>query len=608
MGRKNKNTLGGAASGASAGAAAGPWGALAGGVLGGVLGSQNDSDAQQLAPAVPQEVVDRLYRQAQGGEVTAGELKAAQMFDKTLAQQIAAAKAARGTNPALLQRNVSRIAAEQSQNAAAQGAEIAAQERAKAMSQYLAAQQLNAGVAAQNAGFEAAADKQANNMLAGGFNALAGNLALGAQKADATKQLEAQNQKIATDSNSVKEPINTANLNLGSTEKAQQVNSAYGLGANTDLSGYGDMKITSDERQKDLIKTEDLPQNNNMGMQNMQAQQPAGQEMQAPPPPASTTAAPVVSAPPQTTAKPEASKTSNFGLTSEMLLNAQQSSKRGGNVADIQNASVTLQRGAQGPSQSEIVAMAQDAKNRESRDMFGNVTQSDAENYQANLGRWYAARDAQNAAYDKQAGEVALQNQAKDAQRVSRLNRFYTGIDTAGGAIASQYKAPEQMAASDWGSANTAHQQAFRAATGQDFRSGGAGGWGGLAATIAPQLAAQYELAQTSDEDEKTDKKKDQKSDDFNPKSFLDKLEAYSYEYKKSAEGKPGVDDERHLGVMAQDLEKAGPVGQSMVDEDETGTKVVDYGKGFSAILASQAHLNKRLEQIEKMYSKKKKD
>lgn len=93
------------------------------------------------------------------------------------------------------------------------------------------------------------------------------------------------------------------------------------------------------------------------------------------------------------------------------------------------------------------------------------------------------------------------------------------------------------------------------------------------------------------------------KVDEFNPQSFLDALKPYSYEYKKDAEG-PGVSPGRKLGVMAQDLEKAGPVGRSMVKETQNG-KQVDMGAGFGAILAAQAHLNDRLKQLESKYGKK---
>lgn len=94
------------------------------------------------------------------------------------------------------------------------------------------------------------------------------------------------------------------------------------------------------------------------------------------------------------------------------------------------------------------------------------------------------------------------------------------------------------------------------------------------------------------------------KVDQFDPKQFLNSLQAVSYEYKKDAEG-PGVGPGRRLGVMAQDLEKAGPVGRSMVKETPNG-KQVDMGAGFGAILAAQAHLNERLQALESKYGKKK--
>ncbi len=606
MGRKNKNVLGGAASGAAAGTSVMPgWGTAIGAVAGGILGSQNDSDAQQQAPVIPQDVVDRLYAQANGGAPTAGELNNSMMYDKSLAQQIAAARTQNGVNPGLLQRNVARIAAEQSQANAQSNAIVSSAERQKAMANYIQARQLNSGVEAQNLGFERNANSQANNMLGAGINSLGASFALGAQKSDAQRQIDAQNQMQGTASNSVKDPMSTSGMSLSGTDEARQINGAYGLGANTNLGSYMEpqssdyrmktdvksekMKVTSDMRQKDLVKSENLPPNNNLGMQNQNAMQPTGmppqqnqmQQGQVQPGMAGQPA-PVQQ---QAQAPAPVAPASNFGITSDMLTKAQDSSKKGGDLSDIQNQSTTLQRAAQGPSTAEITEMGNDARRRQSRDIFGNVTQSDADNYQANLGRWYAARDAQNAAYDKQAGDVTQNNQVLDAQRLNRLNRFYTGIGSGNtGVVSSQY-APKVMAAdASWGNA----QQLDNV-----YRQ-------------SPEFGARS-LRGLSDERQKTDKTAEGAAD-FNPKSFLDKLQAYSYEYKKGAEGLPGVDDGRHLSVMAQDLEKAGPVGKSMVEQDESGNKVVDYGKGFGAILASQAHLNERLSNIEKMYPKKKKE
>ena len=87
-------------------------------------------------------------------------------------------------------------------------------------------------------------------------------------------------------------------------------------------------------------------------------------------------------------------------------------------------------------------------------------------------------------------------------------------------------------------------------------------------------------------------------------KDFLDKLEAYTYEYKNKYKKDPRAGEGTHMSVMAQDLEKAGSIGKSMVQSNEEGIKQVDYAKGYGAILAAQAHLNKRLDELE---SKKKK-
>jgi hypothetical protein len=596
MGRKNKNVLGGAASGAAAGTSVMPgWGTAIGAAAGGLLGSMGDDSVSQLPPAVPQDVVNKLYQQSIGNQPTIGELKGAQMYDKNLAAQIAAAKAQRGVNPGLLSRNVNRIAAEQSQANAQNAAILAAEERNQAMAKYLQAQQMNANITAQNMGFERAADQQANNMLGAGLNSLGSSFALQAQKQDAQKQMDAQQQKIATDSNTVQEP-----LKLGSVENAQQLNNAYSLGANTDLSG---MKMMSDERQKDLVKNENLPPNNNMQMQNQNAIQPqaveGGPQVAQP-----AQATPQASAPQAATPVPQQQPAP--GITADMLQKAQKSSKGGGNVSNIQNSVNTLQRGRTGPSQEEILDMSMQAQRGQTRDIFGNVVRSDRENYAQYMGEWQAQQDALNAAYDKQQGTVNEENLAKDAQRTARLNRFYTGIDTgATNAVASQFVPKQQLADSGWGAA-----QAYQRSLGIGDQSRGTMDFvkDTVKQNSAPVMLAtgQSSMYRMSDENKKTDVKADSK--DFNPKSFLDKLQAYSYEYKEGAKSNPKAGEGRHLSVMAQDLEKAGPVGKSMVEQDQQGNKVVDYAKGFGAILASQAQLNERLSSIEKMYSKKKKE
>lgn len=95
--------------------------------------------------------------------------------------------------------------------------------------------------------------------------------------------------------------------------------------------------------------------------------------------------------------------------------------------------------------------------------------------------------------------------------------------------------------------------------------------------------------AAMSDENEK----KNKKSAKADMSGFLDALGAHKYEYKDKANGAG-----EYYSPMAQELEKH-PVGESMVVDTPEG-KMVDYGRGFGAILAAQATLNERLKRLEK--------
>lgn len=92
--------------------------------------------------------------------------------------------------------------------------------------------------------------------------------------------------------------------------------------------------------------------------------------------------------------------------------------------------------------------------------------------------------------------------------------------------------------------------------------------------------------------------KKNIKKGDDAVTAFLKSLKPYEYEYKDAIKKLPIGGKGRHVSVMAQDLEKAGPVGKRMVFDTPVG-KVVDYGKGLPAMLASLAEINRRLEKVE---------
>ena len=79
---------------------------------------------------------------------------------------------------------------------------------------------------------------------------------------------------------------------------------------------------------------------------------------------------------------------------------------------------------------------------------------------------------------------------------------------------------------------------------------------------------------------------------------FLDALTPYSYDYKD-----PAMGEGRQLGVMAQDVEQGGEIGESMVIETPQG-KALDGKKMMSAAMASLADMNKRLEDVEMMGGK----
>ena len=90
--------------------------------------------------------------------------------------------------------------------------------------------------------------------------------------------------------------------------------------------------------------------------------------------------------------------------------------------------------------------------------------------------------------------------------------------------------------------------------------------------------------------------KKNVSSGDPEIERFLDALNAYQYEYRdpKAAHAEEGM----FLGIMAQDAERGGPMGQSFVVDTPEGKKL-DPGHGMAAILAAQANLHERTKKLE---------
>lgn len=81
------------------------------------------------------------------------------------------------------------------------------------------------------------------------------------------------------------------------------------------------------------------------------------------------------------------------------------------------------------------------------------------------------------------------------------------------------------------------------------------------------------------------------------------KIDAIEFKYNDKAENIPmgeslGIDDDVHLGIKAQDLEKS-PITESIVSEDAEGNKTIDTKELTAANSAVISEICKRLQVIE---------
>lgn len=86
---------------------------------------------------------------------------------------------------------------------------------------------------------------------------------------------------------------------------------------------------------------------------------------------------------------------------------------------------------------------------------------------------------------------------------------------------------------------------------------------------------------------------------------IFSKINAIEFKYNDKAHDIPGgeekgIDEDLHLGIKAQDLEK-NPLTASAVSEDENGNKIVDTKELTMANSAVITEICKRLETIEKV-------
>jgi len=224
---------------------------------------------------------------------------------------------------------------------------------------------------------------------------------------------------------------------------------------------------------------------------------------------------------------------------------------------------------------------------RSARGFNPNVVNRNAEVAQAALARQQAQSDSISKLQAQQQQQAAYGDYLK-GQQAGLVGQY-------GGQVAaetqSQAVQQAQQARGDATTGGILNTIGAAAASG----AGGAQNSTAPASLTTPSSSAvpSYRLQPTwegSDRNIKTDIKPK------SPSSFLDHLQSYEYKYKKP--DMPGAGHGNFVSVMAQDLEKAGPVGRSMVQNTPEG-KMVDYGKGFGVMLAAMADLHERQKKLE---------
>jgi hypothetical protein len=190
-----------------------------------------------------------------------------------------------------------------------------------------------------------------------------------------------------------------------------------------------------------------------------------------------------------------------------------------------------------------------------------------------------------------QAGQVAQQGQFNVGaqQQQTSLNQaaYNNYIANLQAQNAQQFQAQQneqQLTSNNYNAAQGIAAQAYQAQQ--------ANQWGAIDAGISA-VGAVGGMAAKSDQNAKTDIK-DGSSD---VKDFLSHLKVHRYQYKDKSDG-----EGTHFSVMAQELEKAGKVGKSMVIDTPKG-KMVDYSRGFAVYLAAATDLNKRVSELEGLSS-----
>lgn len=334
-----------------------------------------------------------------------------------------------------------------------------------------------------------------------------------------------------------------------------------------------------------------------------------------------------------------------IGQSQGAINNAQQTNQ-GGNVA---NSLALLQAQANGTAPSAAQAQLQSGKDQAIATQHalansGNLSQQisgqkTAMDNAASLTQQAANQATQLQATQQQVGQQTYANAA--AQQASTANANAQTQQQQAAQQASLYNSQLGAATNYAGQANTANSNAISGQTnalgiqqqalGQTAQNraqalGGMLNAGGGALALSDEnskkniqddqsnkydftyskigseksqkIAKSIKDSFLSDEDTKKDIKKGSKVE-----AFLDAIDPVSFEYKDS-DGQMGRTPGEHLGVIAQQVEKA-PGGASMIVETPEG-KGIDLASAVGTLLAAAAQNHNRLEDLEDLFKSKK--
>lgn len=210
-------------------------------------------------------------------------------------------------------------------------------------------------------------------------------------------------------------------------------------------------------------------------------------------------------------------------------------------------------------------------------------------NQAATLQAGMAANAQQNytGAAAQQAGQAA-QNAGLQQNQTAQQSALYNSTQGAANNYAGQTNAAQNNALTGQTNALGIQQQALGQTA--QYRAQALGGLLNAGGGIAG-------AAISSDENLKKDIKKKPDID-----GFLDAIDPVSFEYKES-DGKMGRTQGEHLGVIAQQVEKA-PGGKSMIVETPKG-KGIDLASAVGTLLAAAAESHNRVQELEDLFKSK---